>query len=195
MQEVYFSSRVPFHWWEESFRDRVERLVTPARFEHILRVARLSRSIAVGNVFDDGEIDATVLAALLHDAARDLDPGELFRLAPPRNELERKHPLSVHGRAGRRLAQEWGVFDERVLNAIEGHVFGVPPGDRVGMAVYVSDVSEPGRGVNEEIREQAICDLEGAYVRAVQSKVDYLRAQGKPVHPETLRVYDEILDA
>ncbi|MEX2534911.1 MAG: bis(5'-nucleosyl)-tetraphosphatase (symmetrical) YqeK [Trueperaceae bacterium] len=167
-------------------------MVTPSRFQHILRVAHLAQSIAVGNGFNESERHATLLAALLHDAARDLPPEELFQLAPPGDELERGHPLSLHGRAGRRLAEQWGVRDERVLGAITGHVFGVDLNDRVGMAVYVADVSEPGRGVNDDIRELAICELAAAYRRAVDSKVRYLRSHCKAIHPETLKVYEAI---
>lgn len=149
----------------------------------------------MGNSFTAYERQATLLAGVLHDAARDLPAEELFALAPPRDELERAHPLSVHGRAGRRLAEKWGVTDERVLGAITGHVFGVGLDDRVGMAVYVADVSEPGRGVNDDIRELAICNLEAAYRMAVDSKVRYLQAHGKAVHPETLKVYEAIHNA
>lgn len=174
---------------------RVRNLVTPQRFEHVVRVATLAETIARANDFDRGEIRATSLAGVLHDAARDLEPQELFELAQPRTDLERETPLAVHGRAGRRLAECWGVNDRRVLEAIEGHVFGVPLGHRVGMAVYVADVSEPQRGVNEEIRELAMTHLTRAYRRAVDGKVRYLRKQGKPVHPETLRVHEEIANA
>jgi predicted HD superfamily hydrolase involved in NAD metabolism len=177
------------------FRARVESMVTPERFQHIMRVVRLAQSIAIGNGFDEGEIRAVTTAALLHDAARDLEPDELFRLAPPQCQMEADHPLSVHGRAGRVLAEEWGVCDERVLGAISGHVFGVDPEDRIGMAVYVADVSEPGRGVNDDIRELAICDLPSAYRRAVATKVSYLENCGKAVHPETLKVYEAIYNA
>lgn len=168
--------------------------MTRPRFEHIERVARLAHAIAVGNRFDDGELEAVLVAATLHDAARDLPASELFRLAPPRDQLEREQPLAVHGRAGRRLAETWGVRDQRVLAAIEGHVFGVELDNRVGMAVYVADVCEPGRGVNDDIRAMAVCDLPAAYRRAVQSKVEYLQRNGKAVHPDTMKVYESISD-
>jgi predicted HD superfamily hydrolase involved in NAD metabolism len=172
--------------------DRVKTLVTPKRFEHIVRVATLAETIARANKFTPDELRATCLAAVLHDAARDLDPEEMFRLAPPETDMEREHPLSVHGRASRRLAEKWGVTDERVLEAIEGHVFGVAHDNRVGMAVYIADVSEPGRGVNADIRELAMTNLFRAYQRAVDSKVNYLRSKGKAVHPATLEVYKAI---
>lgn len=174
---------------------RVRTMVTSRRFEHIERVTILAETIALANDFDRGETRATALAAVLHDVARDLSAAELLELAPPENEMERQHPLAVHGRAGRAIAERWGVSDERVLDAISGHVFGVPFDNRVGMAVYVADVSEPGRGVNDEIRELAMSNLFRAYQHAVDSKVRYLRTKGKTIHPQTLKVYEEICNA
>ena len=176
-------------------RERVRNLVTAPRFEHIQRVVALTDCIARCNRFTAEEREDALLAALLHDAARDLTPARLFELAPPRSDLERAQPLAVHGRASRALARSWGVENEGVLDAIEGHVFGVALGDRVGMAVYVADVCEPGRGVNHEIRERALGDLPGAYRAAVDSKVSYLLSKGKSVHPTTLEVYEQIHNA
>ncbi|RIH84748.1 bis(5'-nucleosyl)-tetraphosphatase (symmetrical) YqeK [Calidithermus roseus] len=170
--------------------ERVRKLVSPERFAHILRVAELAERIAEANGLEPGR---AYLAGILHDAARDFTPERLAELAPPQNEVERKHPKALHGRAGRRLAEEWGIEDEEVLEAIEGHVYGVHPSHAIAMAVYVADVSEPGRGVNAEIRDLA---LEGqlleAYRRAVRSKVEYLQSKGIPVHPRTLEAYREL---
>lgn len=175
--------------------EKVRNQLSLARYQHTIRVTVLADSIANRNGFTEGEIQQTALAAILHDAARELQPDELFTLAPPENELERRHPLTVHGRAGRRLAEAWGVTDERILESISGHVLGVPPDNRVGMAVYVADVSEPGRASNDEIRELAMSDLHGAYVQAIRSKVQYLNSLGKPVHPDTARIYETVASA
>jgi predicted HD superfamily hydrolase involved in NAD metabolism len=173
-----------------SLEEKVKALVRPERFAHILRVAGLAREIARNNGLDP---ERAYLAALLHDAARDLPEEELLRLAPPKNEVERAHPLALHGRAARVLARDWGVKDEEVLEAVEGHVFGVDPQNGIGMALYVADVSEPGRGVNGEIRELALAGrLLEAYRRAVRNKVEYLQKKGIPVHPRTLEVYEEL---
>ncbi|GAB5603685.1 bis(5'-nucleosyl)-tetraphosphatase (symmetrical) YqeK [Thermus sp. FJN-A] len=167
--------------------EKVRALVRPERLEHILRVAHLAREIAERNGLDG---ERAYLAGLLHDAARDLPEGELRRLAPPENEVEEAHPLSLHGRAARRLAEAWGVGDGEILEAVEGHVYGVDPKNGIGMALYVADVSEPGRGVNGEIRELALRGgLLEAYRLAVANKVNYLAAKGVPIHPRTLAVY------
>lgn len=173
-------------------RERVGALVSEERFEHIERVAELAEAIARANGFSEVDVERVRLAALLHDAARDLSDERLLALVTPSNEVERQHPLVLHGRASRELAEEWGVTDEAVLGAVEGHVFGVPADDRVGMAVYVADVSEPGRGVNAELRELALRDLAAAYREAVGCKVAYLKANGKAIHPSTMRAYDSL---
>lgn len=175
-----------------SYCERVRVRLSSERFAHVMRVAELAEGIALANGFDDGELRATSLAAILHDVAREETSERLFELAPPENDVERAHPLAVHGRAGRRIAESWGVTDERVLEAIEGHVFGPLPGHRVAVAVYVADVCEPGRGVNDDVRELAMGHLDRAFRRALDRKVRYLASRGKAIHPRTLQVHDQL---
>lgn len=176
-------------------RERVKALVSPERFEHVERVTELALTIGRANGLSADELRRLELAAILHDAARDLPDAELLRLAPPACDVEEQHPLAVHGRAGAELARSWGVSDSVVLRAIEGHVWGVEPGDRVGMALYVADVSEPSRGVNDDIRDLALTDLAAAYRHAVASKVEYLEGAGIAVHPTTRKTYEALHEA
>ena len=175
-----------------SYRELVRAGVSDERFAHIERVIELAVRIADANRFSPADVARVELAALLHDAARDLDDATLLALAPPQNQVEVDHPLSVHGRAGRRMAEQWGVTDEVVLDAVEGHVFGVQLSNAVGAAVYVADVCEPGRGVNDDLRELALVDLGAAYRQAVGVKVEYLRRCGKEVHPAKLKAYESL---
>lgn len=170
----------------------VRELVSAERFGHIERVTETAVAIAEANGLSQVDRDRIALAAILHDAARDLPDEELLRLGQPVDEFEASHPLTLHGRASKQLAATWGVTDQVVLEAIDGHVFGVPLGHRVGMCVYVADVCEPGRGVNDDLRELAMHDLESAYRRAVASKVEYLRDAGKAIHPDTLSVFHSL---
>ena len=173
----------------ETIAERVRARVSPERWAHIVRVAELARRIAEA-AGTEGE--RAYLAGLLHDVARELPEEELLALCPPENEVEAAHPRALHGCAGRKIAAEWGVTDPEVLEAIEGHVWGVSPANPIGMAVYVADTCEPGRGVNDDLRERALAgDLEGAYAEAVARKVAYLKAKGIPIHPRTLKAYAE----
>lgn len=176
----------------EPYWQQVMRKLSQKRYEHVLRVLELANQISVANNFDDYQQFATTQAALLHDIARELAPLEMFSLAPPQIETEKLYHLTLHGKAGCKIAKNWGIKDYRVLDAIEGHVFGPSPDNLVGIAVYVADVSEPGRSVNQDIRELALKDLNKAYQQAVISKVTYLQSKNKIVHPATLKVYYEV---
>lgn len=168
--------------WEE----RVRLMVRPRRFEHVLRVAALAREIARAN---DLDADRAYAAGILHDIARDLPDAELLRLAPPECDIDAGHPLALHGRAARTLLERWGYADRVVLEAVEDHTTGPRGGNAVAACVYVADVSEPGRGVNEDIRELALADLGAALEQAIVSKVTYLQGRGILVHPRTLASY------
>ena len=168
--------------WEE----RVRLMVRPRRFEHVQRVAHLARQIAAANGLDE---DRAYAAGILHDIARDLPDAELLRLAPPECEIDAGHPLALHGRAARALLERWGYTDRVVLEAVEDHTTGPRGGNDVAACVYIADVSEPGRGVNEDIRELALTNLGAALERAMVSKVTYLQGRGIQVHPRTLSSY------
>lgn len=161
-------------------------MVRPRRFEHVLRVADLAAQIAQAGGLDDMRAYA---AGILHDIARDLPDHELLRLAPPECGIDSAHPLALHGRAARTLLTRWGYNDEIVLEAVEDHTTGPRGGNAVAACVYIADVSEPGRGVNADIRELALHDLNAALERAIVSKVTYLQGKGIQVHPRTLRAY------
>jgi predicted HD superfamily hydrolase involved in NAD metabolism len=169
---------------------RVRQMVKPERFAHIERVAALAHDIALAHGLD---ADRAYLAGILHDVARDLPSQELLRLAPPESEADQSHPLSLHGRAGRTILERWGITDQDVLDAVEEHVTGPRDGNLLSICVYIADVSEPGRGVNHDIRELAFLDLEHAYHQALTCKVNYLQSKGKPVHPRTLEAYQRLL--
>lgn len=173
--------------WES----RVQLMVKPRRYEHVQRVAVLARDIALSNGLSQTEVAEAYAAGILHDIARDLPESELLRLAPPECDIDAAHPLALHGRAARTLLERWGYPHRAVLDAVEDHTTGPRLGIRsvVAACVYIADVSEPGRGVNADIRELALLDLGAALNQAIRSKVTYLQGRGIQVHPRTLAAY------
>lgn len=167
-------------------------MVKPGRYAHVQRVAVLAAQIARANGLSDLQVSQAYAAGILHDIARDLPEEELLRLAPPECEIDALHPLALHGRAGRALLERWGYTDEVVLDAVEDHTTGAQGGRVVSACVYIADVSEPGRGVNSDIRELALRDLPAALERAIVSKVTYLQGRGITVHPRTLTSFHSL---
>jgi predicted HD superfamily hydrolase involved in NAD metabolism len=184
--------RTPHQTQELAFwLERVRPMVTSKRLEHILRVAELARAIAIANGLNAHQAE---LAGVLHDLARDRNATELLELAPAETVLDAENPMALHGRAARALLEQWGFEDQVVLEAVEDHVTGPRGGNLIALAVYIADVSEPGRGVNHDIRELAFIDLERAYTAALCCKVKHLQRVGKPVHPRTQAAYDALLE-
>lgn len=171
------------------WNERIKAMVKPKRYGHVMRVAALSYAIAEANGLD---ADRAFTAGLLHDVARDLSGAELLRLAPAECSQDACHALAVHGRAGRALLGRWGYQDREVLEAVEDHTTGPRVGNPLSKVVYVADVSEPGRGVNADIRELAFTDLDAALEKAIFSKVEYLQGRGICVHPRTLAVHQDL---
>lgn len=178
-----FGAQLAF--WEQ----RVRLMVKPRRFEHVQRVATLAAELAQSAGLGAAQTEQAYFAGILHDIARDLPDAELLRLAPPECAIDAGHPLALHGRAARTLLERWGFGDPVVLEAVEDHTTGPRGGNPVACCVYIADVSEPGRGVNADIRELARCDLGAALERAIVSKVTYLQGRGICVHPRTLGAY------
>ena len=171
------------------WNERIRAMVKPKRYGHVMRVAALSYAIAEANGLD---ADRAFTAGLLHDVARDLSCAELLRLAPPECPQDACHALAVHGRAGRALLERWGYRDAEVLEAVEDHTTGPRVGNSLSRVVYIADVSEPGRGVNADIRTLAFEDPDAALEQAIFSKVEYLQSRGICVHPRTLAVYQSL---
>ncbi len=187
-------NKVCKHQFLQKYCEQVKNNLSVKRFEHVLRVTKLASEIAISNKFSQEDYEATVLAAFLHDSARELSKEEMFKMAKPEIAAEESHFMMLHGKAGRELAKSWGVDNLPVLEAIEGHVLGVHTTNKIAMAVYIADVSEPGRGVNNKIRELAFTDLCAAYKQAIVIKINYLKSKSKEIHPHTLKIYEEICD-
>lgn len=161
--------------------------LSPKRWGHVQRVALLAAQIAYCNGLDSRRAYA---AGILHDLAREFSLDEYTDMLEPSCEMERRAPLSMHGKVARVLLERWGFTDEVVLAAVADHVTGPKASSSpVSACVYIADVSEPARGVNDDIRELAYSDLHAALCKAISSKVNYLEGRGRPVHPETQDVH------
>ena len=134
----------------DRYLEHVRSLVSPGRFEHIVRVTDMAVRSARANGLSQEQVEQVALAAVLHDAARDMTDEELMELAPPEMELEWRHPLACT--AGRCAGAPLGCADEAVLGRLRGTCSGCRR-MTVGMAVCWLTSEDERR--NERIRELA----------------------------------------
>ncbi len=157
------------------------------RYDHTIRVADTAEYLAELHNLDPGRIR---LAALIHDAAREMKKDEYLRTAEewslPFGDFERENPKLLHGSVAAEMARrELGVEDEEVLDAVREHTVGKAGMGDISLALYLADKIEPERDYPsvERIREMAKDDLRDAAAEAVRTAVAYSEMRGKAVHP------------
>jgi predicted HD superfamily hydrolase involved in NAD metabolism len=157
------------------------------RYGHTLRVADTVERLAQLHGLDP---DRARLAALLHDAAREMEPEDFLWFAGewdlPVGEPERQSPKLLHAPVAAELARrELGVEDEEVLEAIRAHTVGKAGMGPLALALYVADKIEPARDYPsvERIRELARKDLREAAIEALRRAIAHNEERGRTIHP------------
>ena len=164
------------------------------RYEHTLRVADTAEDVALTH---DLDADRARLAALLHDAAREMGPEEFLYLADKWHlqvgDPERQSPKLLHGPVAAELAKrELGVVDEEVLEAIRAHTTGRPGMGPLALVLYVADKIEPARDYPSvgRLRRLTGKDLNGAAEESLRRAIAHNEERGKATHPASLQMLD-----
>jgi predicted HD superfamily hydrolase involved in NAD metabolism len=164
------------------------------RYEHTLRVADTAESLALAQ---DIDADRVRLAALLHDAAREMGTEEFLTLADKWHlrvgDPERQSPKLLHGPVAAELARrELGMDDEEVLEAVRAHTTGKPGMGPLALVLYVADKIEPARDYPSvrRLRTLAREDLRRATEESLQRVIAHNEERGKATHPASLQMLD-----
>jgi len=178
----------------EATEDYARERLSDERYSHTLRVADTAERLAPLHGLDPKKAR---LAALLHDSAREVSKDELLRIAEEENlpvsNLEREHPVLLHGPVAAELARkELGLEDEEVREAVRQHTTGESGMGSLSLALFVADKIEPDRdqpGV-EDLRELASEDLRRAAAAALEGSVSYNEQCALPPHPKSLKALE-----
>jgi HD superfamily phosphohydrolase YqeK len=170
-------------------------VVSPARREHIERVAALAGRWALEMGIPDSERHRWLRAVWLHDALRDAPPEELARLAPTT-----AGPAELrHGPASAARAKAEGETDRGVLDAVRYHSIGLAEWDMVGRILYCADYLEPGRKQEREWRAELAERLptEPALVlrQVARARLLHTISSGRPLLEPTVRFWNSLLAA
>jgi|GEM_PF-43322 len=137
------------------------------------------------------------LAALLHDCARGLNGEQLVSYCDKNGIILDKYMKEdinpVHALVGADMAKKrFGIHDESILSAIKNHAIGCENMPLLDKIILVADAIEPNRLGDDvdEARAAAEHDIDAAIVPAMRIKSYYL--QGKPMHPDSIRMLEEL---
>ena len=168
-------------------------IITPARHEHIERVAELAARWALEIGVPDSERHRWLRAVWLHDALRDAPEEELIRWAP-----STPGPQDLrHGPASAARAKSEGETDRGVLDAVRFHSIGLAEWDMVGRILYCADYLEPGRERQREWRADLAerFSSEPALVlrQVAGARVGHLVSSGRALPEPTVRFWNSLV--
>jgi len=184
--------------FETSFGEIIlylERMLSPVRFQHSLRVARMLRNVARRHRIEYVYPDQATLAGLLHDIAKEMPFEEQVRHLDwfDQRALEdlpptcRGHEMYVHGPAGAVVASRAiGVESGYVLRAIAQHTGCYSQMDPLARWLHVADFAEPGRDATEREEIERLFflkDLDTAELIIARWIVRHFPSMDIPVHP------------
>ncbi len=181
---------------QKQAKELVRSRLSDKRYEHTLNVRKMAVKLAKRH---DADEDRAALAALLHDAAKEISKDEMraiMKAHPEYAEGGEERPAPVwHGICAAILARtEWGVEDEAVLSAIACHTAGKPGMSKLDKILYLADMSSAERdwpGVNK-LRKLERKNLDAAMLMALKQTNDFVLSQGKPLDPMSKAAYDDI---
>jgi HD superfamily phosphohydrolase YqeK len=170
-------------------------IVTPARREHIERVAALAARWALDMGVPDSERHRWLRAIWLHDALRDAPEEELLRWAPSTPGP----PELRHGPASAARAKSEGETDRGVLDAVRYHSIGLAEWDMVGRILYCADYLEPGRKREREWRadlaERLPSELAQVLYQVARARVGHMVSSGRTLLEPTVRFWNSLVAA
>ncbi len=173
--------------------DKVSNKMSPKRFQHVLGVEKAAIYLAKKY---GGSIEKASIAALTHDYAKERSDQE-FKEMIKRKKLDEDllkwgNPI-WHGVVGVFfVAEELGIEDEDILQAIKLHTTGSADMDLLDKIIYVADYIEPGRdfpGVNEA-RKIADENLDRAVAYEAKHTLAHLIEEEMAVYPKSLETYN-----
>ena len=175
-------------------KEFVRSRLSDKRYEHTINVKKMAVKLAKHYGADE---EQAALAALLHDAAKEISKDEMraiMQAHPEYAEGGEARPTPVwHGVCASILARtEWGVTDEAVLSAIACHTAGKPGMTQLDKILYLADMTSAERdwpGV-DDLRALEMQDLDRALCDALKRSIDFVEEKGGSLDPESVAAYE-----
>lgn len=167
----------------------VQKMVKPSRYEHSVSTAEMAERMCL----EYGENPRLgYLAGLVHDMCKDFDGKQMLFLAKqdgyPITEIEMDKKSLLHGRAASVLLEtEYGITNNKVLEAVRNHTFGSPGMCDFAKILYTADKIEPTRPhiTKERIEELFEKELDDFVLSVLEEAIEYEQSMGHTLAPIT----------
>lgn len=181
---------------EQAVLNDIRERLSDFRYFHSLEVAKSARYLAEKYGYDP---ETAYLAGLSHDVLKELSAEEFFDFFKKENiiltDVEKNAPKLWHSIAGARYLRNVYGFNEEIISAVRYHTTGkenMTTGEKI---LFVADFISLDRNYNgvEDMRDRAEISLEKAMEEGLRFTIEELAAKCRPIHPDTVACYNEIL--
>jgi len=174
----------------------LEKNLSKKRFQHSLRVAKLSEDLAAHYGANQ---EKAYFAGLCHDIAKEYDEATC-QMYIEKAHIERdpcivETPGLAHGEIGAYvLKTQWHIDDEEVLDAIRWHTYGHKNMSLLSKIVYLADVAEPKRNFEhiDLLRKKLFEDLDLSIQYFFTLCTTYLTKENQSIHHNTYEMLRNI---
>ena len=179
-------------------KEKLQSRLKPSRFQHSRGVSETAVTLAKRCGVDE---EKARIAGLLHDCARQYPNDELIAEAAIRGiaigDVERETSLLLHADIGARLvAEEYGVEDEEIQQAIARHTVGGSNMSDLDKIVYFADMIEPNRDYPDVHRLRQLAaegTLDEMVLAGLSQSISFIVNQGKLLHLGTIIARNELV--
>lgn len=183
----------------------LQKRLTESRLSHSIGAYEKAIELCEKFRFSLEITEKSAIAALLHDAAKQMSAAELLHYCESRHlyldEMDRLTPQTLHPFVGAELVKEtFLLLDEEVLNAIRFHTTGRPGMGLVEKLVFIADKIE-GNTRNPlyvqkmtahlDYQNPATLDITMRYL--LDSTIQYLIEKKQLIHPRTLSARNDYI--
>lgn len=182
---------------DEQYIEIIRSRLSDYRFHHSLCVAQEAKRLALLYGADPAK---AYTAGILHDIMKDTDKEAQLQILEDYgvtlDDVEKQSPMLWHARSGEVFLRNiLGVVDEDILSAVRYHTTGRAGMSRLEQVVFTADFTSADRNYPDVAVIRALADI--SLIKAIRYGVEYtirdLQSKGAVVHPDTLKLYDEIV--
>jgi len=177
---------------------KIKKLMKYSLYAHSVNTLKFAIQIAEKQ---KGKLDIYRLSAacLLHDYGKIFDREQLEAVIrehhPEASSLELKLKSILHALAGDFLvSRDFNISDEKILRSIRYHTTGYCGMSTEDKILLIAVKAVDGRRYDGacDIRDLALKDINLCLIEVYKNTIIYVINKGKPLHPDTGRVWNSI---
>lgn len=177
------------------YKELLQKRLTAKRYNHSLCVA--DEAVRLTQIYG-GNSEKAYLAGLLHDITKNASKDEHLHIFNQfgiiLNEIEENAEKLWHAISGAAYIQHiLGINDSEIINAIRYHTTARENMSHLEKILYLADFTSIDRDYDDVdvMREKVETSMEQAMNYALSYTINDLLSQGKPLHLDTVKAYNQ----